>query len=206
MFDHRDAISGHSLAWFVYLFALTDCSAFKVGFSNNPLQRIYTFSSRYFERFDLDQSLVLGLDSIDDARVLEAELKRDLAEACVDCPAWVPSEAGGYTEWFGATQFGLAEQKLRSIAAATGNERLVPAADFIRNELIRSAAAFEQWACRQAQLVCDAFAYAPGTRQPLEALRALRDWIDASRYLAIPLFVDDPQAGEFVLRTSRLHA
>ena len=39
-------------AWYVYLFALTDCSAFKVGFSCNPFQRIHTFSRRYYERFD----------------------------------------------------------------------------------------------------------------------------------------------------------
>ncbi|HEY6640993.1 GIY-YIG nuclease family protein [Povalibacter sp.] len=204
--DHRDVISGHSLAWFVYLFALTDCSAFKVGFSNNPLQRIHTFSPRYFERFDLHQSLVLRLDSIDAARALEAELKQVLAQACIDCPSWVPREAGGFTEWFGAPQFGLAEERLRSIDALDGNLRLATAADFIRNELIHSSAAFEQWACRQAQLVCDAFAYASGTRQPFEALRPLRDWLDACRYLGIPLFADDPHAREFVMQTSRLPA
>ncbi len=202
MFEHRDAISGHSLAWFVYLFALTDCSAFKVGFSNNPLQRIYTFSPRYFEWFDLHQSLVLRLDSIDEARALEAALKQELAEACVDCPSWVPQEAGGYTEWFGAPQFAVAEARLRSLDA--DESRIATAAEFLRGELMRSAAAFEPWACRQAQLVCDAFAYAPGTRQAFEAWRPLRDWLDACRHLDIPLFRDDPQAGEFVQRMSRL--
>ena len=49
-------------SWFVYLFALTDCSAFKVGFSCNPFQRIHTFSRRYYERFDVRQSLLLRLD------------------------------------------------------------------------------------------------------------------------------------------------
>ena len=61
----HDAISGHSRSWFVYLLALTDCSGFKVGFSCNPLQRIHTFSRRYFERFDLHGSLLLELETED---------------------------------------------------------------------------------------------------------------------------------------------
>src|SRR5688500_235229 len=73
---------------FVYLFALADCSAFKVGFSNNPLQRIYTFSRRYFERFDLHQSQVLQLVTGDDARAAEAALKTELAEFRAESPSW----------------------------------------------------------------------------------------------------------------------
>jgi len=206
MFEHRDAISGHSLAWFVYLFALTDCSAFKVGFSNNPLQRIHTFSSRYFERFDLHQSLLLRMDTIDAARALESSLKNELADACLDCPAWVPREAGGHTEWFGAPQFELAADRLRAFDPAGAGERLVSARDFLRDELVRTQAACEAWACGQAQRVVDAFTYAPGTRQAADALRPLRDWLDAFQSLDIPLFVDDAQAREFVIGTARLRA
>ena len=104
-------------AWFVYLFALTDCSAFKVGFSCNPFQRIHTFSRRYYERFDVGQSLLLRLDTEADARAIEATLKRELAEFRAESPAWVPLEAGGQTEWFSAVQFGRAEQRLRSFLA-----------------------------------------------------------------------------------------
>lgn len=202
MFDHRDAISGHSLAWFVYLFALTDCSAFKVGFSSNPLQRIHTFSPRYFERFDLHQSLLLRIDTIDDARTLESSLKKELAECCLDCPDWVPREAGGHTEWFGAPQFELAAERLRAFDAA--NERLLCARDFLRDELTRSQAACAAWACNQAQHVVDTFTYAPGTRQAADALRSLRDWLDACQSLDVPLFADDAQAREFVMRVARL--
>lgn len=204
MFDHRDAISGHSLAWFVYLFALTDCSAFKVGFSNDPLQRIHTFSPRYFERFDLRQSLLLRVDTLDDARALEGSLKKELADACLDCPTWVPREAGGHTEWFGAPQFERAADRLRAFDPATANERLVSARDFLQEELVRSQAACEAWACSQAQRVVDAFAYAPGTKQAMDALRSLRDWLDACQSLDVPLFIDDAQAREFVMRIARL--
>ena len=60
--------------WFVYLFALSDCSAFKVGFSRSPLQRIYAFSRRYFESFDLSQSRLLPVGGCDEARFIEAAI------------------------------------------------------------------------------------------------------------------------------------
>ncbi len=104
-------------AWFVYLFALSDCSAFKVGFSCNPFQRINTFSRRYYERFDVTQSLLLRLGSEADARAIEATLKRELAAYRTDSPVWVPLEAGGQTEWFSAVELGRAGERLRSFLA-----------------------------------------------------------------------------------------
>jgi hypothetical protein len=57
-----DETTGQS-SWFVYLFPLLDYTAFKIGFSSNPLQRIYGFSHRYFERFDFDRALLLQMHS-----------------------------------------------------------------------------------------------------------------------------------------------
>src|SRR5688572_29166122 len=88
--------------WFVYLFALSDYSAFKVGFSCSPLQRICTFTRRYFERFDLSQSIVLQVPRNDVARSLEAAVKAELASHRTQAPEWVAREAGGHTEWFSA--------------------------------------------------------------------------------------------------------
>lgn len=58
---NRHAMPDDDPSWFVYLLALADYSAFKVGFSCNPLQRIFSFSRRYFECFDLRQSRLLRL-------------------------------------------------------------------------------------------------------------------------------------------------
>ena len=52
-------VGGESHRWCVYLLALTDCSAFKIGFSCNLLQRLYSFSHRYFERFATNPGCVL---------------------------------------------------------------------------------------------------------------------------------------------------
>lgn len=139
-------------AWFVYLLALADCSAFKVGFSCNPLQRLHCFSCRYYERFDLTQSLLLRLGTESDARAIEATLKTELAECRTESPTWVPLAAGGHTEWFGAVHFGRAEERLRSFLDEIEHSGLHCAADYIRLDLERMSGSFEPWTWSQARL------------------------------------------------------
>lgn len=189
-------------AWFVYLFALADCSAFKVGFSCNPLQRIHCFSRRYYERFDLEQSRLLLLDTEADARAIEAALKHELAESRIESPAWVPPEAGGHTEWFAAVHLGGAEERLRSFAAR--GDRLIDAAGYIRCELQRMSGSFEPLAMSQAQQVCEATASPYTLRSALTIADSLRDWLDAYRFFDVPLFADDPELRNFVTDTARL--
>lgn len=190
-------------AWFVYLFALADCSAFKVGFSCNPLQRIHCFSRRYYERFDLDQSRLLRLDTETDARAIEATLKHELAEFRVDSPTWVPPEAGGHTEWFAVVHFGRAEDRLRSFVTEVA--LVSDAAGYIRGELERLSGSFEPLAMSQAQHVCDASASPYTLRSALAIADSLRDWLDAYRFFDVPLFADDPDVRNFVTSTARLH-
>jgi hypothetical protein len=191
-------------AWFVYLFALTDCTAFKVGFSCNPLQRIHTFSRRYYERFDLAESRLLRLGTEADARAIEAALKTELAEFRADAPSWVPVEAGGHTEWFAAMHFTRAEERLRSFLDDAGSSLVIDAAGYIREELERFSGSFEPWAWSQAQQVCDASASVYTLRSALVLADSLRDWLDAYGFFNLPLFADDPAVLSFVTNTARL--
>ncbi len=193
-------------AWFVYLFALTDCSAFKVGFSCNPFQRINTFSRRYYERFDVGQSLLLRLGSETDARAIEATLKRELAAYRTDSPVWVPLEAGGQTEWFSAVELGRAGERLRSFLAEHEIALVIDANQYFRSELERMSGSFEPWAWSQAQQVCDASVSAYTQRSALALADSLRDWLDAYRFFDVPLFRDDPAVLGFVTDTARLRA
>ena len=190
-------------SWFVYLFALTDCSAFKVGFSCNPFQRIHTFSRRYYERFDVGQSLLLRLDSERAARSIEATLKTELAVCRAASPEWVPLEAGGQTEWFSAVEYGRAQERLRSFLTEHEGASVTDARTYIRDELERQCGSFEPWAWAQAQQVCDASA-SPYTVSSARMLAdSLRDWLDAYRYFDLPLFTDDPAVLDFVSSTVR---
>jgi hypothetical protein len=196
--------SAESRCWFVYLLALADCSAFKVGFSCNPLQRLATFSRRYFEYFDLGQSVLLELPHCELARALEAQLKAELAAHRAEAPPWIRPEAGGHTEWFGAVYFSEAEARLRSVNATHERAHVTSAFDFLRAELERVRASFEGWACSQAQRVCDAWSSAQRGYAVRDQSGALRDWLDAYRYFDVPLFADEPQVEQLVRQSARL--
>ena len=187
-------------AWFVYLFALADCAAFKVGFSCNPLQRIHCFSRRYYERFDLDQSRLLRVETEAEARAIEAALKYELAAFRNDSPSWVPAEAGGHTEWFAAVHLWRAEDRLRSFV----NGSVIDAAGYFRDELARMSGSFEPLAMSQAQQVREATASPYTLKSALTIADSLRDWLDAYRFFDVPLFSDDPDVRTFVTSTARL--
>jgi T5orf172 domain len=182
--------------WYVYLLSLADCSAFKVGYSCNPLQRIYGFNRRYFERFDLHESQLLQVRSLADARAIEATLKSELAEFRADCPAWVAQDAGGQTDWFSAVYFPQTQERLQEFFSQYPGAQLVALHELISGELGRLRETFELWAWSQAQHAGSAPAH-----QAREAARLLQDWLDAYRILDIPLFVDDPTVRDYVNQT-----
>jgi hypothetical protein len=187
------AIPGQGPCWYVYLLSLADCSAFKVGYSCNPLQRIYGFNRRYFERFDLHESALLQVRSLADARTIEAKLKSELSGFRADCPAWVSQAAGGYTEWFSAVYLPRTHERLQEFFSQHPGARLVALDEHIRSELHRLRETFELWAWSQAQHVRSAPA-----QETVEAARLLRDWLDAYRIVDIPLFVDDPTVLDYL--------
>jgi hypothetical protein len=185
-------------AWYVYLFALTDCSAFKIGFTCNPLQRITTFSRRYFERFELRQSQLLNVHTNDDARALEAALKTALAPHRMAAPEWIPAEAGGQTEWFSAVYFGDAEERMRASNALRTLSQPISAFEHFHGILGRTTDAFERWAATQAQLVCELREAAVRGYAVRDHGASLRDWLDAYGHFDLPLYAQSPDTLEFV--------
>lgn len=185
--------------WFVYLLAASDCSAFKVGFTCNPLQRFYSFSHRYFEHFDLAASRLLRVDTNLDARELELAIKQGLAAYRCDCPSWVLPQAGGDTEWFSPIYLSNAEAQLRSHAASPNAADIIIVEDFLREALERASTYFESWALAQAHSILR-------RRTPREQaliateVRVLRDWLDAYRALNVEIFTDNPEARVLLAR------
>jgi hypothetical protein len=193
--------SGAGRPWFVYLIALTDCSAFKVGFSCNPLQRICTFTRRYYERFDLSQSVLVELPHCEAARAVEAIVKAEFAAHRAEAPAWVPMEAGGHTEWFSAVYFGEAEARVRACAP---HAQVSSAFEVFRAQLDSLRTPFEAWAASQGQRALDSWSSAQRGYAVRDQVSPLRDWLDAYRYFDLPLFVDEPCVLELIRQSARL--
>ena len=182
--------------WFVYLLALSDCSAFKVGFTCNPLQRIDGFSRRYFERFDLQQSWLLNLEQCAAARDIETRLKRASSAFRCEAPAWLPDAAGGHTEWFRAVQFTDAGRLLESCTAQYSDACCMNAFELLRTQLTHRCSELELWARQSA---AGLWQQPASTRSTAKLANTLRDWLDACRYCEVPLFSDDPDTLRSVL-------
>ncbi|MBC7989962.1 MAG: hypothetical protein H7Y19_10330 [Luteimonas sp.] len=193
---------GENDTWYVYLLSSQDCTAFKAGFSCNPLQRIHSFNRRYYERFNLNQSLLLRVDTERQARVIESEIKMLLAASRFACPEWVSIDAGGDTEWFSAVEFSDAAAQLR-LLAMDDPQRISTVDDYIRDQLQRMSGAFEFWASDYALRLQNDMESASLGYQRTVTTEPLRDWLDAYRFFVIPLFNGDAEMLSFVTASAK---
>src|SRR5262245_46865256 len=121
-------------SWYVYVLPLWDATAFKVGYTTHPLQRLHSFARRFFERFDLHQARLLAVDCETTARAIEKDLKTLLDAARSEAPQWVNATAGGHTEWFLAAEQSKALEQL-GCAGATDAFAEMDAYEFLRDVL-----------------------------------------------------------------------
>jgi hypothetical protein len=85
---------------FVYVLPCRNEDILKVGFSRDPLERMRTLHSRFFEFFDLDRALLIETDHLRDARRIERLFITCFADYQAPAPLVVPRSAAGYTEWY----------------------------------------------------------------------------------------------------------
>ena len=200
-FAAYESDGGENDNWYVYLLSSQDCTAFKAGFSCNPLQRIHSFNRRYYERLNLNESLLLRVDTERQARIIEGEIKSLLAASRFACPEWVSTDAGGDTEWFSAVEFSDAAAQLR-LWSMDDPKRVSTVDDYIRDRLRCMSGAFEFWASDYARrLQNDIESASLGYPRTVTA-EPLRDWLDAYRFFDIPLFNGDVETLSFVRRAS----
>ena len=72
----------------------------KVGLSHDPIARWSAFHRRWFEAFDLDQSLLIQAETRRDAQGLETALHRLLREHNCPVPMTMRDRFGGASEWY----------------------------------------------------------------------------------------------------------
>lgn len=72
----------------------------KLGFSRDPLDRMQTLHSRWFEFFDLDRAFLIEAETVRDARDIELGLGHAIAEHNAPAPLVIRRAAAGHTEWY----------------------------------------------------------------------------------------------------------
>lgn len=134
-------------ACYLYILPLLHEDQAKVGISVDPLARVRAFSARYYESFDLPRSVLVGFDSVREARRRETGLHRRLRQWNAVQPLTVPAVAGGHTEWYrGVTALLQAEAEQDR---ALGLDVHLPAGDWWRRRLRQEQALLYEW-CEQA--------------------------------------------------------
>ena len=162
---------------FVYVLPCRDEDLLKVGFSRDPLQRMQTLHSRFFDFFDLDRAFLIATDHVRDARRIEREFLTTFAERRSPAPLVVPDAAAGYTEWHRGA-YADAVAMAESIAAKDGFILHAPLRAWLRDVFVERGALLFAWSSKMLEAIEYERHNGPPSPRPRAIERALRDALD----------------------------
>ncbi|MDR0181743.1 GIY-YIG nuclease family protein [Lysobacter arvi] len=164
----------------------------KLGFSRQPLERMQALHPRFFEFFDLDRALLVETETVRDARRLELELGRALAEHSAPAPLTVRLQAAGHTEWYRGAYPQLARAMER--LAQEGHTVHAPMRAWLESQMRARAPALFSWGLGVLARVEGE----PSHLDRMPMLAALRqqvlDVLDAHRALGVDVDEHLPEA------------
>jgi hypothetical protein len=159
---------------YVYVLPCRDEDVLKVGFSRDPFTRFHDLHRRFFDFFDLDRGLLVGVDHVKDARRIERVLiERFAADRCV-APLVIREAAAGKTEWYRGVApavHALAAQ----LANEGGFELTEPLKPWLLDRVRERADALYDWSGRLHGIAQEARAYGADAA---EVERVLADTLD----------------------------
>jgi hypothetical protein len=181
---------------YVYVLPCRDEDILKVGFSRDPLQRLCTLHSRFFEFFDLERGLFIETDHLRDARRIERLFITTFADYRAPAPLVVPRSAGGHTEWYRGI-YPLVEAMARDSCAAGGFVLHAPIGFWLRSRLAERSELLFGWSARMLDMVEFERFNVPAGEGNSRCENALREVLDAYVALGldirrwVPGFVDE---------------
>jgi hypothetical protein len=150
----------------------------KLGFSRDPLARMQSLHPRYFDFFDIERSILIETPRVKDARNIETELKRRLADHRAPAPLDVRHEAGGESEWYRGAYETIVETlgAYEALGFVIFRDAHAQFAERLRKQSVQT---FE-WAVLQWRAINEGDAF-----MVARATRALTDALDAYRWFGI---------------------
>ncbi|MFC0677624.1 GIY-YIG nuclease family protein [Lysobacter korlensis] len=180
--DLRDPAGGTASRGpsFLYIAPCAYEDLLKLGFSRDPLERLRSLHPRFHEVFDLDRTMLVGTETVRDARALELKLRRRLVEYNAPAPLVMRAEAGGGTEWYRGA-YGVLEDAVAGFATE-GYPVHRSAGAWMRHALEQRAPLLYSWT--QSRLSVDEL---DGTGSEPVARRVVLDTLDSFAALGIDL-------------------
>jgi hypothetical protein len=170
---------------YTYVLPCRDEDILKIGFSRDPLARLQTLHTRYFDFFEIDLAFLIETDHVRDARRIERELARDIADRRAPSPIVVSRNAAGHTEWFRGA-YGLVSQAAELAVAEFGYVCHAPLREWLRQNLIQRGDKLFEWSAHMLDAIQIHQPLSADLARPLE--RVLLDRLDA--YAAVGLSPD----------------
>jgi hypothetical protein len=171
---------------FVYLLPCRDDTLLKIGFSRDPVQRLLTLHSRFFDFFELENALLVEADFVQDARRIERHLLRTFKADQAPAPIVVSATAGGHTEWYRGV-YADAVRCVHELCARDGFVLHAPLSGWLRERFVDSASLLYSWSAWLLEAVQYERYNVPKPLQTGDAARALRRVLDAYASLQIDL-------------------
>ena len=132
---------------FVYLLPCLEMDVAKIGFSTDPVARMATLHPRYYRYFDLERAILLEVDRVREARVIEAALKLEFTDSAVPAPLVIAATAGGRYEWFAGIA-DAATGRLTEYSGQLGYPLHLSVAAWLRDQWRDSSAILFDWSAQ----------------------------------------------------------
>lgn len=174
--EHRRTLSGGPAA--VYVLPHRSEEFLKLGFSRDPLARMQNLHPRYFNFFDIERAILIETPRVKDARAIETQLKRELADHRAPAPLDIRHDAGGESEWYRGAYETITSKLV--VYEAMGYVVFRDARASFAERLQQQRAQTFEWAVLQWRAINEGNAFAVS-----RAMRALRDALDGYRWFDI---------------------
>lgn len=163
---------------YVYVLPRQGEEMIKLGFSRDPFDRFRTLHPRFHAYFDLQQGLLIEVDTIREARRIERLLIERWPEHRASAPFDVSSHAGGHTEWFRGIDGEVVEFAQR-IAQRYGYTVHAPLQAWLRTRMLDYLENLYDWAERLHEAIEWQACNVPELSRDRRYETALRETLDA---------------------------
>lgn len=174
----------HQGRTFVYVLRCKGEDLLKVGFSHDPISRFHALHPKFYNFFDLNESLLIETDRMKEARRLERLFIERWPEHRAPAPLTINPQAGGHTEWFRGVGDSITTVAER-LTDRYGHRMYSPLFGWVRDRLLERTDLLFAWSERVYQIIDWQLQNQHALVRDTSYANSLRDALDAIEAVGI---------------------